>query len=318
MQISRANIPVYPISVHDIFQRILTQDYGPFDAAGLPLVDYDRLFARNHIKHAGKIGTHYTPVTLAFFALGNFAQCNFHKLDLFERRFREVAEWFLQHQVEARNTGGVWLHRFPMPHLPVLLEYVPGAWISAMAQGLAVSVLVRAYHAFNERQFLESARHALQPFQYSIFDGGVAYALPNDQLFLEEFPANPPMHVLNGALFAALGLAEYLQIIDDEALSRVYQKVLAGIRTLLPRFETGYGSLYDLRRRQIANAGYHDLHVQLLRALGKLADEKEFLATSQRWRTYRQSRVKRSCHWLAERAWAVRRRMQFNPARKSS
>lgn len=315
MQNSRANVPDYPISVHDIFQRILTQDYGPFDAAGLPLVDYDRLFAKNRIQYAGKIGAHYTPVTLAFFALGNLAQANFHKMDLFAQRFRDVAEWFLQHQVEARNTGGVWLHRFPMPHLPVLLEYVPGAWISAMAQGLAVSVLVRAYHAFNEKHFLESARRALQSFQYSIFDGGVACALPNGQLFLEEFPANPPMHVLNGALFAAIGLAEYLQIVDDEALSRVYQKVLAGIRTLLPRFETGYGSLYDLRRRQIANAGYHDLHVQLLYALGNLADEKEFLATSQRWRTYRQSRVQRSRHWLAERAWALRRRMQFKSTR---
>lgn len=317
MQNSRAQIPVYPISVNGVFARILARDYGPFDAAGLPLVDYDRLFAKNRIKHAGKIGAHYTPVTLAFFALGNFAQGNFHKPDLFAQRFRQVAEWFLQHQVEARNTGGVWLHQFPMPHLPALIEYAPGAWISAMAQGFAVSVLLRAHVAFNEKQFLESARRALLPFQHSIFAGGVAYALPNDQLFLEEFPTNPPMHVLNGALVAAIGLAEYLQIADDEALSRVYQKVLAGMRELLPRFETGYGSLYDLRRRQIANAGYHDLHVQLLQALGVLAEDHEFLAISERWRAYPQSRIKRSRHWLAERVWAVRRRLQFKTTPKS-
>lgn len=317
MQNFRAEILAYPVPLNGIFQRILAQDFGPFDAAGLPLVDYDRLFAKNRVQYAGHIGAHYTPVTLAFFALGNFAQANFHPTDLFAQRFRETAEWFLRHQVEAHNTGGVWLHRFPMPHLPELIEYVPGAWISAMAQGLAVSVLVRAYRVFNKKQFLESARRALQPFHYSIFAGGVAYALPNGKLFLEEFPTNPPMHVLNGALFAALGLAEYLQMVKDEKLSHLYQKALSGIRGLLPRFETGYGSLYDLRRRQIANAGYHDLHVQLLYALGNLADEKEFLAASQRWRTYRQSRIKRSRQWFAERAWAVRRRLQFKPARKS-
>lgn len=314
----RAENQSYPIPLNDIFRRILHQEYGPFDAEGLPLVDYDRLFAKNRIKHPGKIGAHYTPVTLAFFALGNFARSDFHRPNSFAERFRAVAHWFVRHQVDTHGTGGVWLHRFHMPHLPAMVEYEPGAWISAMAQGLIASVLVRAFQIFNERQYLHSARRALQPFQFSIFEGGVACDLPNNRLFLEEFPTNPPMHVLNGALFAVLGLTEYLKIFNDEELLRVHQKALAGIRELLPRFDTGYGSLYDLRRRQIANTEYHDLHVQLLQALGTLADEKEFVATSLRWHAYRQSRIKRARHWLAERAWAVRRRLKINEASQFS
>jgi hypothetical protein len=202
-----------------------------------------------------------------------------------------------------------------MPHLPALIEYAPGAWISAMAQGLGASVLVRAYHAFGDENFLESARGALRAFQFSIFEGGLAFELPQEKLFLEEFPANPPMHVLNGALFAVIGLAEFLSLAEDDELARVYHQALAGIRWLLPRFDAGYGSFYDLRRRQIANTSYHELHIQLLQALGERADEKEFLAMSQRWRAYRHSRLKRWQLWLAGRRWAAQRRFRLNPAR---
>ncbi len=40
--------------------------YGPFDAAGVPLVDYDRLYAVHGVRRPGELfGTHYTPVTVA-------------------------------------------------------------------------------------------------------------------------------------------------------------------------------------------------------------------------------------------------------------
>lgn len=305
----------YPVLLDRIFAAILRREFGPSDAAGLPLVDYDRWFARHGIQSPGRIGLHYTPVTVAFFGLGHFARWHQHKARASEHWFRLAADWLVENQVNSRATGGVWLHRFPMPHLPPLIEYVPGAWISAMAQGLGASVLLRAFQASGRRQYLQAAHASLLPCKFAVTEGGVACELPEGRLFLEEFPAAPPLHVLNGAQFALLGLAEYLRCHEDEELAVIYARACAGLLALLPAFDRGYGSLYDLRRRQIANAEYHELHVQLLLALGELAQSRELLETGRRWRAYSRFRSKRMQHWLAERNWALRRRLHLGEAR---
>ncbi len=305
----------YPVLLDRIFAAILRREFGPHDAAGLPLVDYDRWFARHGIKSSGKIGLHYTPVTLAFFGLGHFARWQKEKARASEHCFRLAADWLAENQVNTRATGGVWLHRFPMPHLPPLIEYVPGAWISAMAQGLGASVLLRAFQASGRREYQQAAHASLLPCKFAMTEGGVACELPGDRLFLEEFPAAPPLHVLNGALFALLGLAEFLRCHEDEELAVIYTRACTGLLALLPQFDRGFGSLYDLRRRQIANAEYHDLHIQLLLALAELAQSRELLETGRRWRAYSRFRVKRVRHWLAERNWALRRRLRLGEAR---
>ncbi|MDZ7268256.1 MAG: D-glucuronyl C5-epimerase family protein [candidate division KSB1 bacterium] len=322
-QIAEASIPApvvarlgpYPVPLHRIFAAILRGEYGPADSAGLPLVDYDRLFARNHIPSPGKIGPQYTPVTLAFFGLGHFARWQQEGAGDSERCFRRAAEWLVAHQVNARGTGGVWLHHFPMPHLPPLIEYMPGAWISAMAQGLGASLLLRAFAASAREEYLRAAHASLLPCKFAIAEGGVAWELPGGRLFLEEFPAAPPLHVLNGALFALIGLAEFLHCGSEAELKTVYSRALSGLLALLPEFDRGYGSLYDLRRRQIANNEYHDLHVNLLLALGELTQLPELLATGRRWRAYSPSRCKRVQRWLAERSWALQRRLRLGEAK---
>ncbi len=295
----------YPVDLSEIFARIKNGEYGPLDQAGLPLVDYERLFAANRIKSKTPIGAHYTPVTLAFFALGNLQS------DLVA--VRRVAEWFVAHQIDSRGTGGVWLHRFPMPHLPPLIEYLPGAWISAMAQGLGASVLLRASAIFNAPHFFAAARGALDCFRYSTSRGGVAHELNAGNIFLEEFPADPPMHVLNGALFALIGLHEFLQHERFEEFERTYRRALQGVLQLLPRFDAGYASYYDLRGRQIANASYHDLHIRLLHAMANLSGEAEFQRTAARWQEYTMHHIKRALWWCADKRWALcRRLMRFD------
>jgi len=88
-----------------------------------------------------------------------------------------------------------------------------------MAQGEAASVLVRAYQLTNDMRFLEKARLALEPFLRSISLGGVQSQIDGEWLFLEEYPTLNPEHVLNGFLYALIGLIEYCeQVPSDEEL----------------------------------------------------------------------------------------------------
>jgi hypothetical protein len=314
----------YPVPLGSFLEKVQRGDFGPFDENGLPLVDYDRYFARNHVKHSrGTIGVHATPVTIALFGLAHHAQHLKEATATAKKNFLNAADWFVHNQVDERNTGGVWLHHFPMPHLPPLLEYKPRVWISGMAQGLGISLLLRAYAATLNWKYKECAARALLPFYFDVADGGVARAFSDESIFFEEFPADPPMRVLNGAQFALLGLLEYRAIENDHALHEFCEAAVEGMRRALPQFDLGYASLYDLRRRQVANAEYHTLHIQLLEALAPLCFQKpelrggadvgrldEFHRWADKWRGYMNNPLKKLRWWSANYWWAARRRMQ--------
>lgn len=303
----------YAIDLGRILSSIDAREFGPFDDQGLPLVDYDLLFARHRVKVEGLAGVHYTPVTLAFYGLGQCLRITTTSNDGPARQLRRVCDWFVAQQIQT-PAGGVWLHRFPMPHLPPLLRQ-HGGWISAMAQGLAASVLLRGCQRFGDTGYSDAARRGLQVLTVALNDGGVASPLRDNMVFLEEFPTDPPMHVLNGALFALIGLLEYLRVSVDEDLQHTAHLAINGVLELLPEFDSGFASFYDLRRRQIANREYHDLHIQLLRAVGRMTNTLQFEQMSERWQGYLKSTWMRGRWWLAERQWAVRRRLRLGEAR---
>jgi hypothetical protein len=78
-------------------------------------------------------------------------------------------------------------------------------WISAMAQGEAISVLVRAYSTTSDARYLDAARLAVQPFTKTYAQGGVRAEWDGFTWF-EEYPGDSPKHVLNGFQVALLGL----------------------------------------------------------------------------------------------------------------
>ncbi len=301
---------VFPIDLSAFLERVEQGIYGPFAEHGLPLVDYDRYYARQRVRHDGKIGIHATPVTIALFGLAHHALFARRGRQSSRSKFLSAADWLVSHQVDDRNTGGVWLNFFPMPNLPPLIEYTRGAWISGMAQGLGISLLLRAYAETEEWKYLDAATAATLPFYFDIAEGGVARAFPDGTIFFEEVPAEPPLRVLNGALFALLGVIEYCERVPDHGLPDVRVAAVEGMRRALPQFDRRFASLYDLRRRQVANAEYHTLHIALLDVLSDVCQVDEFRQWADKWRRCMTHPVKRMAWWCANYAWAVRRRWQ--------
>ncbi|GAB2614385.1 D-glucuronyl C5-epimerase family protein [Pseudactinotalea suaedae] len=164
----------------------------------------------------------------------------------------------------AQQEDGSW--RYPIR--VARYDVAPG-WSSAMAQGLAVSTLLRSVEALpmiesaTVRQRIDAAiAHLLR----SVEHGGCSIYDADGAAFPEECPATPAPYILNGACFALLGLHDYERVLGgDTGMS-----VALRLNDLLPRWDIGYYSRYDLLGRAPSSPDYHRLHIVLLTVLETL------------------------------------------------
>jgi len=177
----------------------------------------------------------------------------------------------------AQDAGGGW--RYPVP---VSRYGVPPGWYSAMAQGLAASVLLRAGDITGERSYGEAAGMAVTLLLRPLVEGGCAHYDDNGRPFLEECPCDPPSHILNGAIFALIGLREFEARTGGKAHASASQR----LASQLGRYDLGYWSRYDQRFTAPATVAYHALHISLLEALAAMLGEPTFWHVAGRWRSY--------------------------------
>ncbi len=181
---------------------------------------------------------------------------------------RQVADW----AIVDMDGHGLFAHLQPMPHT----YKIDPPWHSAMAQGLAASLLVRTG---DDRDALRAARSLLDR----------SYGLISDTIdgpILEEYPAEPRPHVLNGWMWALLGLHDIVhstELTDDDATRLSardgWEAGVASLVAQAPAYETGRGwSTYDRYPHSIANVAspfYHQLHVTMVRAIARVAPEPD-------------------------------------------
>jgi hypothetical protein len=144
-------------------------------------------------------GWHRNPVTTANIGLQAHAYLSIDGRTSDRRRMLRAASGLLRTQ-----RGGRWEYDFPFT-VGGMWETLHPPWISAMAQGLAMSLLTRAYAATGQRRYLQAARGALRPFRRSVPNGGVVRRYGGHRWY-EEYPTPTPSYVLNGFGFTLLGL----------------------------------------------------------------------------------------------------------------
>jgi len=182
-----------------------------------------------------------------------------------------------RHLRASQDAHGGW--RYPVP---VARYRVTPGWYSAMAQGLAISVLLRAHDLTGEQSYLDAAAGAEDLLLTPSRAGGCADYDEAGRPFLEECPTDPPCHILNGAVYALIGLRERQARTGGAA----HMPVARHLAAQLGRYDLGYWSRYDLRFTAPATLAYHSLHISLLEAAGRLLANELFGRTAIRWRSY--------------------------------
>jgi heparosan-N-sulfate-glucuronate 5-epimerase len=224
-------------------------------------------------------------------------------LGAYERYLAEGrSEWLAaaaelgRHLVATQHRGGPhdggWVHHHPYPE-PLRVE---PPWVSGIAQGEAASLLVRVYQETREEPFADAARRALAPMAIPSQAGGVQAILDGGPL-PEEYPTDPPSHVLNGAIFALWGYYDVAAALDDRHAAEAFEAGVGALAGSINRWDTGYWSRYDLYPHRVVNVaswGYHALHLHQLRAMNLVAPRPELEAAIARFERYSTSRVNRS------------------------
>jgi heparosan-N-sulfate-glucuronate 5-epimerase len=298
----------YPVS--EPFETSLDARFY-FDAEGIPTVRYPYgLFQR-----AGRV---YDPVTVGLFGLRAFNHWKASGNADDRAYFLKLARWFVAKQDPS---SGDWyeLYDYPINNLGVTLHH---PWPCAMAQGLAMSILTRAYALTKEQSFLEAAERGLKPFEVEVEQGGVlryfGYLPPPDGasrlVFYEEMPTREaPSYILNGFMFALLGLYDVAAVPNAQA-AELFQRGELTLRTVLPLYDLADLTAYDLvhitspqRKIDKASVHYHMVHIVLLNALGSVTHDPALIWYRDHWNSY--GTILGPYYWVSKRiaVWAIKR-----------
>jgi hypothetical protein len=164
-------------------------------------------------------------------------------------------------------------------------------WISAMTQGEAVSLFLRAAPEDSSPQELFSAAtRAVMPL---LGPSPVVTQTPAGPV-LQEYPTNPPAHVLNGWIFGLWGLYDLSTTGKEGSIpadvarraSAAFAEGVSALATWLPRYDAWGWSRYDLFPHPIVHVAspfYHRLHIEQLLATNELAPDHRLQEMAARW-----------------------------------
>lgn len=255
---------------------------GPYDAEGIPLLNYH-----------GSIGLQYNPIAIAQWGLGNFNLFLRSKDPERKRKSMAAADWLVKH-LEPNSEGvPVWNHLFDWEYRTPL----KAPWYSGLAQGQGISLLVRVAQESGRAEYVEAAARAFVSFTKSVQEGGVVFTDEHGDIWFEEYIVSPPTHILNGFVWAAWGVYDYLLATQEKTARQLFDRAVETLRKNLDRYDLGFWSLYELsgtRLPMVASHFYHRLHVAQLRLMYRLTDDGVFSRYADRWEGYARSRAKRT------------------------
>jgi hypothetical protein len=195
------------------------------------------------------------------------------------RRFLTMADWLVDHAV-AGPAGIAWQGPYAMPKYDL-----SAGWSSAMGQGEAISVLLRAHALTGSQHYLDTAVAAFEPMTIEVALGGVRRTV-GDAVILEEYPTERPAAILNGWVFALFGVHELAVTTGHAGARALFARSRGSLLALLPRYDVGWWSLYSLYdhgRPDLAKPFYQRLHPVLLDGLALIEPDERLSRLARRW-----------------------------------
>jgi heparosan-N-sulfate-glucuronate 5-epimerase len=259
--------------------------HGNLDANGVPV---------NNLQS----GSFHNPISIAQYALANMTA--FRRGDgSREVTARAQLDWLAGAQCREGEWIGCWVMEHDDPKYP----WLRSPWSSALASGNAMSALLRGWQLFGEDSYGDAGRLA-----YDGLHGArdmMLYEETGPELWYEEYPAEPPMHVLNGHVYCLFGVADYARVTGDATADARWRRAATTALSRLAEFDLGYWSMYDLRWREPVTLHYQkNIHVPQMRILAALTGDHEFDVVADRWERYWNSRLSRVRWWVGVRVHA--------------
>lgn len=236
----------YPLNIID---RLCAGHYRCFDAQGIP---------------ANNNGI-YNYTTVCSYALANWEAYLKTGDENRLKTFLQMAD-FLLSKSDLSEPGNLYLWDEAANRL------------SAMYQGEAMSVFVRAWGHTKKEIFLEAAQKSMMPLTRKIGDKGVLGKISANGVLWYEERCNPPSrHILNGMIYTLWGLRDVMAVCANPLAKELWEQGIDSVAKSLDLFDTGFWSRYwvpedDLE--YVASMMYHNLHVIQLEQLSAQSGNK--------------------------------------------
>lgn len=211
----------------------------------------------------------YFPIAIFQYGLGSYDLYLITNEENYLKSFYITVDWALENQ----NNDGSWdtfsVYKYKNPY-------------SAMAQGEAASLLLRAFLETDDNKYLDAAKKAIDFMCKPIKEGGTAEYFDGEIRFKEviDLPV-----ILNGWIFALWGLFDYVKITNDRKYTIILNNSLDSLEKSIKHFDIGFWSKYDIDKK-ITSPFYHRLHIAQLKVMYDLFDRDVFKKYQLKWEKY--------------------------------
>jgi hypothetical protein len=250
---------------------------GQLNAEGVPVI------------FLGTIPT-VLPVAVILYGLGSYDAF----LQTANLRYRDQtmrALCWLKNRSVALGEGIGWPNREDIP-----VYGLQAPWFSAVAQGFALSLLVRANDFDSGGPWRAMACAAWRGYHVPIEAGGFSRKMPYGVVY-EEYPAAQLNFVFNGMCHAVIGLWEAWKSHLVAEAEEDFHNGINAVRFLLPRFVEHNWSLYSLSeclgKPLLASPYYQRANGLLAKVIAVMANDLELARCGQCWLNASDSVVRR-------------------------
>lgn len=204
--------------------------------------------------------------------------------DVLKNKFMNCANWLAANAV-SRGDYSLLEYKFPYPELNI-----SSPWRSAMAQGQALHVLIRAHKLTGDNKYLIAAKRLLNTFFVEVKGGGVTYKTNDKGWWYEECANNNGIRprILNGMMYAMLGVYDYYKYTGDPDAGYIFDQGILGLENNLANYDQGGYSYYDALKED-GGRYYHITHIKLLQILYDITGKSIFKKYHDRWSNYNSS-----------------------------
>lgn len=163
-------------------------------------------------------------------------------------------------------------------NIPEVSYSMQPCWYSGMAQGHAIELMVSAFYLTNDSIYLVNAERFASLLNIDVKDGGVKEVVDGG-IWFEEYAQYDVIRksplVLNGHIFAMDGLYALAVTSKDQKYNIWLRQAIGAVEQNINKYIiAGSWSYYDLfSKPNIADWGYHNIHIQQLKRLIGLNDK---------------------------------------------
>ena len=190
------------------------------------------------------------------------------------------ADWLVENVVKIDDFC-VWKHPYAMSY-----NTSPG-WRSAHSQAVGMQLLSRTAEITNNNYYNTFYDDLIQAYFVAIEDGGLLDRNIPGVTWYEKFadPDNKRPKILNGMLFTIIGLLDIANRNNKSRASELAHDGIESVFKLLPKFDLGDWSAYDIYGKRASNH-YHQIHIKLLDKLFNITDQIDFANWRDRFISY--------------------------------